>query len=81
MSDLDLVKSKIKKLYEANPLVYVDVTISRQKLDIQKATAKIVGVYPNLFRLEDSITKEKYTVQYTELLMGHIAIYEQSTDA
>ncbi len=73
-----LIKQKIKNLYENNPDIHLDVDIPRPKVYIKNAGAKITGVYAHIFQLEDCKTLQKYTIRYSEVMVGHITIHELS---
>ena len=78
MNEIDFIKDGIKGLFETNPNVHVTLKLKRPKVIVEDSLAKIVGVYNNIFQLEE-IGKEhptRHTVLYTEVLTGNITVRE-----
>lgn len=76
MNSLDEIRVKIQKLYQINPKIRINVTLTRPKIDLKNEQVTITGVYPHIFQIEDKtggITKN-YTLQYSDILIGHIEI-------
>ena len=75
---LDALKKRIKHLYENNPSIHVNINMSRPKIHLEKAPAKIVGVYKNIFVVSENSKgyEERHTLMYTDVLIGHIEIVE-----
>ena len=82
MSSLDLIKTKIKTLYETNPQIHVNISISHPKLNLQNDPATITGVYQNVFRIEEysSGSPKYHTLQYTDIFTKQIEIVELKND-
>lgn len=78
MVDIEVIKTKIKWLYENNVDIHVDVHSKRPKISVQDAIANITGVYKNLFTIEtfEKGMKKTYSVQYTDLFIGKVKIKE-----
>ncbi len=78
MPTLDAIRSKIKKLYETNPNIHINVNITSPRISLSSVSVIIKGVYPNLFRIQelDGDTSKTYTVQYKDVLMNRIEIIE-----
>lgn len=78
MANIEYIKRKIKKLYETNPNVHINVKLTHPKLTVNTTPAVIKGVYPNIFRIEENISGHPrcHTVQYTEVLLGQVNISE-----
>ena len=76
--DVNMVRERIKTLYETAPQVNVNVSQSRPKLSLRNDPATILGVYTNVFRLEERSTgiPRCHTLQYKDILMGQIQIVE-----
>ncbi len=72
------LKKQIKELYETNPVIHVDVALSRPKFLIKNAEVRIKGVYPHIFQVEENANGlvKCHTIQYTDLLIGSIVIAE-----
>lgn len=78
MTILDDIKIKIKKLYETNPEIHINYISSFPKIYLTDEPAKIVGVYKNVFVLEE-YTKghaQKHTFQYTDVFTKQLQITE-----
>jgi TrmH family RNA methyltransferase len=56
MKDIEYVKKSVERLFLKNPRVHIDVVFSRPKLMIENDCVTIVGVYANLFRIEENIS-------------------------
>ncbi len=82
MTSFEQVRSKIKRLYNANPYIHMNAEFAVPKLPFINATVKIVGVYPNIFQIEENTsgTVQRHTLQYTEVLIKHIVIKELETE-
>ncbi len=79
MTSIESIKAAIKKLYETGAMVHITVSINRPKISKQGIPAKIVGVYPHIFQIEEcSGEKRRYSLQYTDMLIGQIKIAELS---
>ena len=80
MKPLEYIKTEITRLYEENPHVHISVKITRPKVAVEHASAKIVGVYKNIFQIEtlEDGHQNRYTFQYNDVLMGQISIEELS---
>lgn len=78
MSALDKVRLKIRELYENDPNIHISITLGRPKLCLKSDPAVIIGIYPNIFRIEEYSDGEPkcHTLQYTDILTGQIAIDE-----
>ncbi len=78
MNTIDYIKFEIKKLYEAQTVIHVSITISHPKTEIKNDPAIITGVYSNLFRIEETSTgiPVTHTLKYSDILTKQIAISE-----
>ncbi len=78
MLSLDIIKAKIKNLYETNPNIHMSITLKRPRLIIENEPVKIVGVYPNIFQIEEYSLGEarQHTLQYTDIYIGQAVIPE-----
>lgn len=78
MTSLDIIKSKIQKLYKTNPNIHINVAMTSPKVNFKNEPVVIKGVYPNIFRIEERSTGSPkcHTLQYTEVLLHHIEIVE-----
>lgn len=78
MNALDSIKNKILKLYKNDPNVHVNVDIPSPRVNVKNEPVLIKGVYPHIFQVEERSTgtPKTYTVQYGEVLLGHVEILE-----
>ena len=82
MTNIELIKRGIKRLYEKNPNVHLDVSLTHPKLHLENDPVVIKGVYANLFRIEEhsSGTAQCHSLQYADVLTGHIRIHELNAE-
>jgi uncharacterized protein Veg len=75
---IDIIKKFVENLYENGGDIHVDVHSSRPKINVNGASARIIGVYKNLFTVEalENEMKKIYTVQYSDILIGKVKIRE-----
>ncbi len=78
MSNLALIKERVKALYESDPHIHINVSIPRLKPALKNVSVVITAIYPNIFRIEEDSESERhsYTVQYTDILTKQIEILE-----
>lgn len=78
MSTIDSIKNEIKKLYNTNPSIHVNVKMSHPKRTIDTTPAVIKSVYPNFFCIEENSSgyRRCHSVQYAEVLTGQVNISE-----
>ena len=78
MYPLDRVKAQVKRRYETNPQIHLNVSLSRPRLSPQNTRAVIKGVYAHIFIIEENESgfPQCHTLQYADLLTGHIVILE-----
>ena len=80
MTSLDNIKEKIRKLYETNPCIHINVNIKNPRINLSCVNVTIKGIYPNLFRVEEKSgdISKTYTVQYKDVLLNRVEIIELS---
>ena len=78
MDAFDIIKYKLRVLYETNPQVHVNFKMTHPKIDLKRSPAVIRGIYPHVFRLEECTTGTPlcHTLQYKDILTGQIEIVE-----
>lgn len=78
MSALDLIKSQIKALYETNPNIHINISLSHPRSSFTNDPVVIKGVYPHVFRIEETSSgvPKCHTLQYTDVLTGQVSIEE-----
>ena len=78
MASLDVIKNKIKELYETNPNIHINVAMTHPSISLQNEPVIIKGVYPHIFQIEErrSGFPKQHTLQYTEVLTKSIEILE-----
>ncbi len=76
---LESIKAAVKQLYETNPNIHIDVALSHPRLELEGDPVVIKGVYPNVFRIEETSSSSSpicHTLQYADVLIGRIKILE-----
>ena len=78
MISLDRIKSKIYKLYETNPNVHINVSITSPKVNLKNEPVVIKGVYPHIFQIEERSCgfPKCYTLSYVDVFTRHVEIIE-----
>ena len=78
MSTVEHIKSEIKRLYETNPDIHINVKMIHPKVIVEGTPAKIVGVYKNIFQIEenDSGRPTRHIFQYGDVMIGQVVIEE-----
>lgn len=78
MSSIDIIRLKIKKLYEVCPDIHINVSMKNPKITRKNVSATITGVYPHVFQVRDKSGdgKKSYTLQYSDVLIKQIEIAE-----
>ena len=78
MNSLDIIKTKIQKLYKSNPHIHINVAMTNPRVSLNNEPVVIKGVYPHIFQIEEksSGSPKTHTLQYTEVLLHHIEIIE-----
>jgi len=79
MYNIDSIKKHIKRLCETNPNIHISVKLTRPKAVAIDTPARIIGVYNNIFQIEecgDSKPPARHTFQYGEVLIGKVVIKE-----
>ncbi len=72
------IRTKITELFQSNPNIHMNVSLSRPRLQLENAPAKILGVYPHIFQIEESSTGKvrRHILQYSDILTHQIVIAE-----
>ena len=72
------IKNEIKKLYETNPNIHVNIKKTRSKSDMETVPAVIKSIYSKFFYIEEQSGgyPKSHSVQYAEVLTGHVYIAE-----
>ncbi len=80
MADSEIIKRKIKILYEKNPNIHVNVSITHPKIDLKNSPAIIKSVYPHFFLIEEnsSGTAKTHTLKYSDIISKQVEIIEMS---
>lgn len=78
MNTVEYIKSEIKRIYETNPNIHISVKLTRPRLTIEGAPVTIVGVYKNIFQIEESDKgrTNSHAFQYGDVLTGQVVIEE-----
>ncbi len=72
------IRLLISNLFQTNPNIHMNISLSKPKLHLDNVAATIKGVYPHLFRIEEQTQgcPRFHTLQYTDILTNHITILE-----
>ncbi len=78
METVEQIKTKLRELYLTAPNIHMDVNLTRPRLQLSDAEAKIIGVFRNIFQIEEHSmgVARRHDLQYTEILIGRIVIKE-----
>ena len=79
MNYIEEIKSGIEKLYKTNQKVHISTIRTRPKRIVTSSPAKIVGVYENIFQVEECVggkVPTRHTFQYGDVLIGQVMIEE-----
>ena len=78
MTLLDIIKSKIQKLYKINPNIHINVSLTSPRVHLKNEPVVIKGVYPHIFQIEERTTgsPKSHTFQYTDVLQRNVEILE-----
>ena len=78
MTILDDIKIKIKKLYENDSEIHLTFISTYPKMCLVDEKAKIIGVYKNIFRVEEysNGVSHIHTFQYADIFTKKIEILE-----
>jgi len=74
----DGIMARLKELYRSAPDIHVSISTTRPKLHVERAEAKLTGVYPHIFRLaiKGECGIQYYSHPYTDVLVGKVKIEE-----
>lgn len=78
MTSLDMIKSKMRKLYNTNPNIHINASITTPKVHFSNEPVTITGIYPYIFQIEEcsSGSIKRHTIKYTDILTKQIEIKE-----
>lgn len=80
MSDCDTMqglRERIWRRFKSEPVIRVNVSLSRPKLRLENVEARIVGVYAHIFQVEEMSGEHKrHTLQYADVLLGDVEIID-----
>ncbi len=79
MEGVEFIKNSIEQLYKTNPTIHVSVNKTYSKLILKSSPATIVGVYKNIFQIEEHESSKqpiRHTFQYRDVLIGQVVIEE-----
>lgn len=78
MNSIAYIRSGIRRLYETDPHIHINVTLTHPKIRLENEPALIKAVYPHIFRIEENGggSPKSYTLQYGDILTGQVEILE-----
>lgn len=76
--DVQKVRLQIKRRYETNPKMRINVALTQPKLHLEDVEVTITGVFSHIFQIEetDSGKPLRHTLQYSDILLHHIEILD-----
>lgn len=76
--DVQKIRLQIKRRFESNPKMRINVALSQPKLHLNNVEVTITGVFSHIFQIEecDSGTPLRHTLQYSDILLHHIEILD-----
>ena len=79
MNYIEQIKNGIEALYKTNPSIHISVSKKHQRGVLESLHVNIVGVYKNIFQVEEfgkSKIRTRLTFQYEDVLIGQVEIEE-----
>ena len=75
---INTVRTKIKELYQINPNIHVNVSMTRPKIAVRNSPAIIKAVYEHVFQIQECSPEGNriHTVQYSDICTKQIEIIE-----
>lgn len=72
------IKRGLSLLLKNAPVVRVSLRMNHPRVTLEEKPARLVGVYENIFQLApiDGTATRRYTVRYSEVLIGQVVIAE-----
>ena len=82
MTQLAIIKDKIKKLYETNPNIHINVFKKRPNIRLINEPAVIKGIYPHIFLIEERSSgfSRRRSIQYADVLTKCDEIIEMAAE-
>ncbi len=78
LADLQLnqIKEKLEGIYKQSKLIHVSIHNRRNK--VIEAPSKILGIYQRFLCVESKVNKysEKFTINFTDIMIGNVTIKE-----
>ena len=78
MATVEVIRDRIRKLYEAGKEIHININMTHPKLVVHNVSARIEGVYPNLFIIEERNCgyPRIHSLAYSDVLIKQIEILE-----
>lgn len=75
---VEVIRGRIEQLYRNHPQVHVNISLTHPKICLVNVPATICGVYPHIFRIEESSEgmRKAHTLQYNDVVTHRIEILE-----
>ncbi len=72
------IRNQIKKLYQKNLIIHINLSQTRPKISLKHTEAKIIGIYLHFFRIEIPLHNktEYYSIRYADIISNQIYIEE-----
>ena len=77
-SSTDQVREYLRKWFESNPVLHIDVSLKQPRLQLSNVEVVITGVYAHVFRIEERApgVNRSHTMQYTDVLLHALDILD-----
>lgn len=78
VATVEVIRDRIRKLYEAGEEIHININMTHPKLVVHNVSARIEGVYPNLFIIEERNFgfPRRHSLSYSDVLIKQIEILE-----
>lgn len=70
------IRSRIQKRMKVDPKIRFSTNMPQTRLKLDRVNGVIVGAYSHIFQVDEESTgrKLRHTLQYTDLIAGHVKI-------
>lgn len=72
------IRERVQARMKTNPKIRFSTCMPQTRLKLDKVEGVIVGAYTHIFQVDEESTgrKLRHTLQYTDLISGHVKIEE-----
>lgn len=82
MATLDGIRMQIYRFYKSGSRIHITTQQASSKTESSDFFARITGVYPHLFIIEENSlgTPKTHTFQYTDIITGRVRVSGLNTE-